>query len=151
MNEFGSHSGLGLLHGSCILIVDDDPGILDLYSAALLREGAIVMTAAGPEEAWETILASKDRLTAIIVDIVLQNANGMDLATRIRVSGLACPVIAISSLNWETVKGVCAKAGCSGFVHKRDWMSTLIKTVSDVIRLQRPDRAADPTSSDETE
>lgn len=65
-----------------ILIVDDEPDILDFLSYNLRREGFEVITAASGKEALETALKTRPNL--IILDIMMPEMDGVEVCRRLR-------------------------------------------------------------------
>ncbi len=65
-----------------ILIVDDEPDILDFLSYNLRREGFDVFTAASGKEALETALKIRPQL--IILDIMMPEMDGVEVCRRLR-------------------------------------------------------------------
>ncbi len=65
-----------------ILIVDDEPDILDFLSYNLRREGFDVVTAASGKEALETALKIRPQL--IILDIMMPEMDGVEVCRRLR-------------------------------------------------------------------
>ncbi len=77
-----------------ILIVDDDPGILNMLSAFLSDAGYLVETA---ESAFEgTQKLSSDHFSALLVDIFLPDTDGIRFIEEIRRQGNRTPVIMIT-------------------------------------------------------
>lgn len=64
-----------------VLIIDDDPGMLELISSALKRKGFIVGTWASGDGAWETILKFKPDV--LILDVMLPGVDGYAIGQRI--------------------------------------------------------------------
>jgi len=65
-----------------VLVVDDDPQILDLLSMSLHRDGFDVRTAATGEKALK--LAYKEPPDAVILDILLPGLDGFEVCRRLR-------------------------------------------------------------------
>lgn len=65
-----------------ILIVDDEPDILDFLSYNLRREGFDVVTASSGKEALETALKIRPQL--IILDIMMPEMDGVEVCRRLR-------------------------------------------------------------------
>jgi CheY-like chemotaxis protein len=80
-----------------ILIVDDYPGLIELYDLALAARGFHVVGAANASQAL-TLAAGQD-FDAVVVDLHLPDGNGHDLSLRLRgMPKLARrPFVAISS------------------------------------------------------
>lgn len=70
------------VHMTTILIVDDDPGILDMVELTLRREGYIVQRAANSAEALRSVDFHPPEL--VIVDAVLPDIDGFDLCRMLR-------------------------------------------------------------------
>lgn len=65
-----------------ILIVDDEPFIVDLLASALQDEGYKVERAYDGEEAWRLVCAHQPDL--IISDVSMPRLDGLDLLNRLR-------------------------------------------------------------------
>jgi DNA-binding NtrC family response regulator len=71
--------------GDRVLIVDDDPIILQLCSTTLERAGYQVHTAlSGPEALSSYTAAAPDSFRLVISDILMPRMTGVDLARRLR-------------------------------------------------------------------
>ena len=68
--------------GGPILVVDDDPKIVQLVRAYLEREGLAVVTAADGKAALAAIAAHDPRL--VVLDLMLPELDGMTVARRVR-------------------------------------------------------------------
>jgi signal transduction histidine kinase/DNA-binding response OmpR family regulator len=81
---------------SRILVVDDEPTVLEALEALLTREGHSVLCAAGGEAALEK--AQAERPDIILLDLHLPDLSGFEVVTRLRqLPGLEeVPVIAFS-------------------------------------------------------
>jgi DNA-binding response OmpR family regulator len=65
-----------------VLIVDDYPGLIELYDLALGARGFDVTGAATAGEAM--MLAVSDRFDAVVVDVELPDGSGPELVARLR-------------------------------------------------------------------
>ncbi len=79
---------------SRILLVDDDPDVLQLTAELLTLGGYIPIIAAGPEAALERLTAG-ERFTAMVTDQSMPGMSGEDLVQRARAlqPGLPCLLI----------------------------------------------------------
>jgi CheY-like chemotaxis protein len=66
-----------------VLVVDDDPGILQLVCATLERDGYRVQTAANGNEALEKYVAGGEPFRLVLADVFMPRMNGLDLARRL--------------------------------------------------------------------
>jgi DNA-binding NtrC family response regulator len=67
-----------------LLVIDDNPGNLELITAALANERVEILTATDPEVGFETFLRVRPRI--ILVDLVMSKVSGMELLERIVVT-----------------------------------------------------------------
>jgi len=67
-----------------ILIVEDDPVLLEMGTIMLQRLGYPVLSAATPQEALEMVNTHGTAIDLMITDVVMPEMNGKDLAARIR-------------------------------------------------------------------
>jgi two-component system, cell cycle sensor histidine kinase and response regulator CckA len=73
---------IGEGHGETILIVEDEPTILDLASRMLGKSGYAVLTARTAAQAMDVVQASAS-IDLLLVDMVMPEMSGADLAARI--------------------------------------------------------------------
>ena len=69
--------------GETVLLVEDEPVILDVGREMLEALGYNVIPAATPGEALHQAAARKDEITLLITDVVMPEMNGRDLAEKI--------------------------------------------------------------------
>ncbi|MBA4394317.1 MAG: sigma-54-dependent Fis family transcriptional regulator, partial [Desulfobacca sp.] len=74
-----------------ILVVEDEPEMLEFLSRFLTRKGYQVDCAAGGEEAWKTI--GETVYDLVITDLALQDITGIELLERVRVTDAILPFI----------------------------------------------------------
>ena len=65
-----------------VLLVDDEPSLLDIYTLVLEDLGHVVATAADGEEALQ--LAPRLRPDLIITDLMMPRMNGLELCLQLR-------------------------------------------------------------------
>jgi len=78
-----------------ILVVDDDPDICDVIAAALADEGYLVDVAANGGEALARFAAHPPAL--LVLDVMMPDMNGWELAERLRADEAAVPIIFTSA------------------------------------------------------
>src|SRR5271154_4520537 len=74
-----------------LLVVEDDPTILELLSASLRYAGFEVITAAGGTEAVQA--AQRHRPDLIVLDVMLPDVAGFDVTRGLRGGGARIPVV----------------------------------------------------------
>lgn len=120
-----------------ILIVDDDPDVVEALRLVLESEGHGVRTASGPEDARR--MASEPGTDLMILDVMMAAPDdGIAIAQEVRRNGFAAPILMLSSI---------AKA--TGFAYGRDAVvvpvdaflekpvppEVLLKTVAELLTL----------------
>jgi DNA-binding NtrC family response regulator len=96
--------------GRKILIVDDEPEVTDSLAAILAKHDYDVRVAGTAEAAVETIAAWQPDLA--IVDVVLPQMNGIDLAMVIRDSHPYCRIVLFSG--YQTTQALLEEAARKG-------------------------------------
>ncbi len=89
-----------------ILVVDDDPRITDLLRRILAYEGYSVAIAASGGEALDRSLERPPDL--VVLDIMLPNLNGLEVAQRLRAAGDNVPILMLTARDTvaDRVKGL---------------------------------------------
>jgi DNA-binding response OmpR family regulator len=83
------------LPGDHVLVVDDDPTILDLIAEFLEDEGYTVRRACNGFEAWQAIEAARPLL--LITDIRMPRMSGSELVARVRACGYDFPILVVAA------------------------------------------------------
>jgi len=78
-----------------ILVVDDEPHIVDVVSAYLVREGHVVSTASDGEAAL--VRARADPPDLIVLDVMLPLRSGFDVLRDLRAAGSSAAVILLTA------------------------------------------------------
>jgi signal transduction histidine kinase/ActR/RegA family two-component response regulator len=66
-----------------ILLVEDEPSVLELAHCTLQQLGYNVLPCSGPDEALRTFGAYQSRIELLVTDVVMPRMNGRELAARI--------------------------------------------------------------------
>jgi CheY-like chemotaxis protein/two-component sensor histidine kinase len=88
-----------------VLLIDDDPDLRNLISAVLLTEGIHTIAVADEALAMNCRLSDID---CVLLDLNLENAQGADVAKRLRHAGFARPILALTA---EPVKRLSDASG----------------------------------------
>jgi CheY-like chemotaxis protein len=67
-----------------ILLVDDEPQVVELVREMLIREGYTVFGAGEGEEAIQFVENNENHIDLLLTDIVMPQLNGRELADRLR-------------------------------------------------------------------
>ncbi len=93
-----------------LLVVEDEPRMLELLRRGLTEEGHNVVCASDGSEGWE--LAHAYEFDALVLDIMLPRMNGIDLARKLRQERIATPVLMLTAKDSvpDVVRGLDAGA-----------------------------------------
>jgi len=78
-----------------LLVVDDEPTILELLSGSLRLAGFEAMTAASGAEAARAVASGRPDL--VLLDVMLPDGDGFEVLRRIRSGGAEVPVIFLTA------------------------------------------------------
>ena len=135
--------------GIKILVIDDEQDLCDILQFNLMKEGYEVDTANSAEEALAKDLT---QYSLLIVDIMMGQLSGFDLAKRVRNNSETefTPIIFCSALDGEddTVMGL--NIGADDYVTKPFKVNEVLARVRSVLRRTRAKQpeAEKPTDSD---
>jgi signal transduction histidine kinase len=121
----------------CILVVDDDPALLDALSEALaLRlEGMVVETCEGANEALSRIAARE--YDVVISDIKMPGIDGLELLDRIRQVSSELPTLLITGHGETDLAIKALRAGAYDLIQKPLDRDYLVASVTRAIELRR--------------
>ncbi|WP_375409889.1 PAS domain-containing protein [uncultured Methylobacterium sp.] len=97
-------------HGTCVLVVEDNPDVGLFATQTLTELGYGTVWAANAEEALAELAKDADRFDVVFSDVVMPGMNGIDLARRIREEHHDLPVLLASGYSH-----VLAQNGTYGF------------------------------------
>ncbi len=94
---------LPAIDGHHLLLIEDEPLVRFATERILLSFGAQVRAVASVEDAlpW---LAGVERYVAIVSDVTLPGASGLDLLRTLRAQGVRTPVLLVSGYSAETIE-----------------------------------------------
>lgn len=99
-----------------ILVVEDDPAILQGLKAALEEENYQVLTAADGIQGYET--ARRENLDLLVLDLMLPGKSGRDICTDLRREGDETPILMLTARRQETDKVLGLESGADDYVTK---------------------------------
>src|ERR1051325_11957644 len=79
-----------------IVIVDDEPLLLDFFAKALRANAYDLIEYTDPLSAYEAITKDTFPIDLIITDVTLKPITGFELIKRLRMANVRCPVIFMS-------------------------------------------------------
>ncbi len=111
---------------SPILVVDDDPDILDTVGEVIAAEGIPVVVAANGQSALD-LLAGGLRPSLVVLDLMMPVVSGWEVLAAIRADRALAdvPVVVLSA------SGARAPAGATCFLRKPVELDTLLEVIRD--------------------
>jgi DNA-binding NtrC family response regulator len=114
-----------------IVILDDNPGSLELLSTALAREGVTIHTASRPSQALALVEQHSPQL--VLTDLVMPEMTGLDVLNRIMAIAPATDVVLMTA-HYTTETAVQAiRSGAADYLEKPIRLSVLRERVGRLI------------------
>src|SRR5215212_8016739 len=107
---------MGLTGVVQVLVVDDEPSIVDAVATALRYEGYDVVEARTGRAGLS--LAQTGSVDLIVLDVMLPDIDGFEVARRLRADGLAMPILFLSAKDALHDKVQGFNAGADDYVTK---------------------------------
>jgi two-component system, OmpR family, response regulator len=126
-----------------LLVVEDEPNILELLSASLRLAGFEVATAADGSEALRA--AQRHRPDLVVLDVMLPDLDGFDVARRLRSGDARIPVLFLTARDAteDKVKGLTI--GGDDYVTKPFSLEEVVARIRAVLRRVQGGAAAPPS------
>jgi two-component system OmpR family response regulator len=129
-------------HDARLLVVEDEPNILELLAASLRYAGFEVITASAGTEAVQA--AGRHRPDLIVLDVMLPDMDGFDVIRRLRGGGTRIPVVFLTARDAMEDKVRGLTLGGDDYVTKPFSLEEVIARIRAVLRRTRGD-ATEPT------
>jgi DNA-binding response OmpR family regulator len=131
-----------------ILVVDDEPIVVEVVSRYLKREGFPVLTAATGAAALELARSGLPRPGLIVLDVMLPGIDGVEVCRRLRdESGSTVPIILLTARGGEADRIAGLRTGADDYVVKPFSPAELVARVRAQLRRVQMDTQA-PASDD---
>jgi two-component system alkaline phosphatase synthesis response regulator PhoP len=116
-------------HNLKILLVDDEPDILEFISYNLTREGYHVITAADGKEAYQKALLLKPNL--IVLDVLMPVMNGYETCIKLRANPEFnnTKIVFLSAIDDTTAKEFGLALEADAFISKPIRMELFLKRI----------------------
>jgi two-component system OmpR family response regulator len=125
-----------------LLIVEDEPNILELLAASLRYAGFEVATASGGQEAFSAV--QRYRPDLIVLDVMLPDMDGFDVVRRLRGGGSHTPVVFLTARDdlADKIRGLTL--GGDDYVTKPFSLEEVVARIRAVLRRTSGDPSAPP-------
>ena len=114
-----------------ILVVEDEPSLVDALEYALQAEGFDVVVSSDGEEAVR--MFERERPDLVLLDLMLPGLSGTEVCRRVRASS-AVPIIMLTARDTEIDKVVGLEVGADDYVTKPFSMRELTARIRAVLR-----------------
>lgn len=115
-----------------VLVVDDDPLIIEILRTILDLEEYEVTAANDGEAALE--LVGRDSPDVIVLDVMMPGIDGFEVCRRIKADDGGPPVILLTARDNEADRAAGKDAGCDGYLTKPFSPLELLEMIDDVHR-----------------
>jgi two-component system response regulator MprA len=131
-----------------VLVVDDDPDLVDIIGYSLRKDGNQVITAASGEEALE--LVAKNPPDLVILDVMLPSLDGLEVCRRLRATRPTLPILMLTAKGRIPDRVAGLDAGADDYLIKPFALDELQARIRALLRRARggaeePSRFADLT------
>ena len=132
--------------GHTILLVDDEPDILEFLSYTIRKEGYRVFTAANGEEGVK--LAQQLSPSLILMDVMMPQMDGIEACQIIRKDlQITQPIIAFLTARAEDYAQIAGfEAGADDYISKPIRPRLLVSKIESLLRRVRTERVTAPTN-----
>jgi phosphate regulon transcriptional regulator PhoB len=123
-----------------ILVVDDEPDIVEIVTYNLKKEGFLVSSASDGEEALDLI--RKNHFDLAVLDLMLPGIQGVDLCRTIRANPAtdSLPIIMLTAKSDESDRVLGLEMGADDYISKPFSVRELIARVRAVLRRSSENR-----------
>lgn len=129
-----------------VLLVDDEPAILDMYKAKLDQEGFTVLTATNGLDGIE--IAKKERPSVILLDIIMPQVNGFDVLKTLKESPETkdIPVFITTNLPEHTSGQKAKELGAVSYLVKAEYEPGMIADILKRFFSEQSNAASQPAA-----
>jgi two-component system response regulator MprA len=120
-----------------VLIVDDEPAVVDALDRALVQEGYAVAQAGDGRAALERV--ARARPDAVILDVSMPQMSGLEVCRRMRANGDRTPVLMLTARDQVTDRVAGLDAGADDYLVKPFALEELLARLRALLRRTTPD------------
>lgn len=108
-----------VIHGSgCILMVDDDPAVLEISSKMLTKLGFRVLEACSGRDALSVYRQNRDMIDLVILDMIMPDIGGGEVYERLKDINRNVKAILATGYSLDGEASRILKKGCDGVIQK---------------------------------
>jgi DNA-binding NtrC family response regulator len=126
------HVEMSVESGISLVIIDDNPGSLELLSTALSRHGLRIFTAQDPEEGVEIVYREHPQI--VLTDLVMPGISGLEVLERIVEFDPAIDVILMTAHYTSETAVEAIRKGASDYLNKPVAIASLRERIGKLIQ-----------------
>ncbi|MBY6364380.1 response regulator transcription factor [Rhodococcoides corynebacterioides] len=126
-----------------VLVVDDEPTIVELLAVSLKFQGFAVRTARSGPEAID--VARSLRPDALILDVMMPDMDGFGLLRRLRADGIEAPVLFLTARDAVEDKVTGLTMGADDYVTKPFSLEEVVARLRVILRRRSPGTESQPS------
>jgi two-component system response regulator MprA len=119
-----------------LLVVDDEPALRETLARALTTEGYEVETA--PDGVAALAVAARTEPDAIVLDVLMPGADGLEVTRRLRSSGRRTPILLLTARDAVDDRVAGLDAGADDYLVKPFALDELLARVRALLRRNAP-------------
>ena len=120
---------------SVVLVVDDNPSMLEQYAYDLQRVGHQVLTAARGEDALDVL--QRESVDCVVLDLELPGLDGFQVLTEMQNRSFRVPVIVYTGTGSYARCVRAIKLGAFGFIDKDESMERVVQEIENALERGR--------------
>ncbi len=132
MTPVQAPAGMGLTDTVQVLVVDDEPSIVDAVATALRYEGYDVIEARSGRTGLSA--AQSGIIDLIVLDVMLPDIDGFEVARRLRADGLATPILFLTAKDALGDKVQGFTVGADDYVTKPFSLAEIVLRVKAILQ-----------------
>ncbi len=128
--------------GALVLVVEDEPALLQVAAQSLEAEGFAVLAARDGEQALAVFEANAGRVDLVLLDIVMPVMDGAEVYAALRDRGHEVPILCTSGYTKEETRERLLSYGSPRFLKKPYRPGTLVRAVCECLAESKARTAA---------
>ena len=121
-------------HGERVLLIDDEPTLVQIGQRRLEELGYQVVAESQPERAVARVLADPGAVDLVITDYSMAELSGLEVVRRMRAAAPALPAILLTGFVEELPEETLAVAGIDRVLRKPVAIPELARSLADLLR-----------------
>ncbi len=116
-----------------VLLVDDEEIVIGVAKQMLEKLGFSVLTATSGKEALEIFRNNKDKISLVVLDMIMPGMEAGDTCDELQVIDPASKVLLSSGYGVDHQTSEVIKRGCKGFIQKPFNMQGLSEKIGEIL------------------